>query len=248
MCADTHRHIRRRTAKLLARGDERRYVGRLDDVIKLLDALAPLAWPVLVALVLWRLLPTIRDVIGSRGFTVKAGSAEITVQQASDQMLDRVEDLREQLSALKLQVGAIDGVGGTAISPITRGVPQLRRVLWVDDHPENNAYEVEALQRHGVTVQIAHTTAEGLHAAEHAEPPYDAVVTDMGREEDGTERAEAGLQLIEALNERQLPSPVIVYASARAINRTRERFEAAGAQGTASATELLEMLGRIATA
>ncbi len=209
----------------------------------LLEALSGYAWPVVLGVIVWRLLPTIREVINSRGFTIKAGSTEITVQQASDQMLDRVEDLREQLSALKAQVGGAGGGATREIAPAASGVERLRRVLWVDDHPENNAYEVEALQRKGVAVALARSTAEGLRAA--SDELFDAIVTDMGRKEDGRDRPDAGMELIEELREREVPAPVVVYASAQAVHRTRERFEGAGAQGTASATELLEMLGTL---
>lgn len=217
----------------------------LEDVTRLLDALVPLAWPVLVGVLLWRLLPVLRDVLASRGFTVKAGGAEITVQQASDQMLDRVEDLREQLSALKAQVGGDELAVTVDSSAIARGVGALRRVLWVDDHPHNNAYEIAALTRRGVSVELARSTAEALGAAEGAAPPFDAIITDMGRREDGEQRSDAGMELIDELRRRGVATPVFVYASASAVHRTRDRFEAAGARGTASATELLEMLGRV---
>jgi hypothetical protein len=138
------------------------------DATEIVQALADLAWPILIGIVLWRLLPTIRNIANSRGFTIKAGSAEITVQQASDQMLGRIEDLREQLSALKLQVAGIEGSGSAEASPITSGVPQLHRILWVDDYPDNNAYEVEALQRKGVVVDLARSTAEAMRAVHTA--------------------------------------------------------------------------------
>lgn len=210
-----------------------------------LDAVVGLAWPILVGVILWRLLPTIRKVMDQRGFTIKAGSTEITVQQASDQLLNRVEDLREQVSAIKLQMAGVEGAGSAESSPIATGVGQLRRLLWVDDHPENNAYEVEAVQRKGVKVELVRSTAEALRAVDEADPPFDAIVTDMGRVEDGRDRPQAGVELITQLAERRVSSPVYVYASAGAVTRARQQLKDAGIQGTASATELLEMLGRL---
>jgi CheY-like chemotaxis protein len=211
----------------------------------LVGALADLAWPILIGLVVWRLLPTLRNIAESRGFTIKAGGAEITVQQASDQLLSGVEDLREQVSALKLQVGAMEGSGTTEDSPIATGVPQLRRILWVDDYPDNNAFEVAGLERKGVSVELARSTAEAMRVVGRAAHPFDAIITDMGREENGQDRPAAGIELIERLKAENVPSPVIVYASARAISRLRPQLVELGVDGTSSATELLEKLGRL---
>src|SRR4051812_46331240 len=158
------------------------------DIILLLTGIA---WPVLIGVIIWRLTPNIKQIMDSRGFTVKAGGAEITVgdnqitvQQASDQIHNRVEDLREQLSALKAQVA--DGNGTP--SPIADGVPNLRSVLWVDDHPENNAYESKALTDKGVEVIQVKSTAEALTSV-RTHRPFDAVISDMGRTEDGVDKS-----------------------------------------------------------
>src|SRR3954453_11852878 len=154
------------------------------DIILLLTGVA---WPLLIGVILWRLAPTLRTIMESRGFTVKAAGAEITVeaggnhltvQQASDQIHDKVEDLREQVSALKQQVGTT----GAAPSPITDGLPNLRCVLWVDDHPENNAYETKAPVDKGIEVVQVRSTAEALTRI-RTHRPFDVVISDMGRTE-----------------------------------------------------------------
>jgi CheY-like chemotaxis protein len=201
-----------------------------------------LAWPILVGLVVWRLLPAIRGVIGSRAFTVKIAGTEISVEQASVNLKNNVEDLREQLSALKAQVEA----GGGAASPITDGLPDLRSVLWVDDFPDNNVFEVDALRRKGVRVDQVRSTEEALRAFGARTPPYSAVVTDMSREEGGHDNPRAGLELIAEVRRSDAAVPLIVYASAPAVARTRDEALRLGATvATSSATELLDALGRV---
>ena len=219
-----------------------------DLTTDVVDLLTGLAWPVVAGVVLWRLLPTIRRVLASRGFTINAGGMEISVQQASENLTERIEDLREQLSALKETVeeaqpaAAREATG--APSPIAAGLPSLHVVLWVDDFPENNAFEVDALRRKGVRVLQARTTAEGLRLLD-AHPDTSAVITDMGRTEDGHAVDEAGIELVQRVRERRPELPVFVYASAPAVARTRAKALAAGATFvTSSATELLEALGR----
>jgi CheY-like chemotaxis protein len=224
-------------------------VAKFSDVV---DSLTGAFWVVLAAVVILRLLPTIRSIVASRGFTIKAGGAEISVQQASDTLAHGVEDLREQLTALKAQVeagGAVApaaGAGEAAASPIAAGVPQLRRVLWIDDHPENNVYEVQALHRKDVAVDQVTSTADGLSAVLHATIPYDVVITDVGRHENGHDRPQAGLEFIQQMRREDPETPILVYASAAAVGRLYDAITAAGANGaTSSATELLEMLGRV---
>ncbi len=205
-------------------------------------------WPLLVGLVLWRLFPTVRLVLQSRGFTVRVGGAEITVQQASEQIAAQLDDLRTQLSQVKADVAHAARPSSNGhpppASPIA-GVHRLSRVLWVDDHPQNNAFEMAALARQRVRVVTAMSTAEGLRLAD-SDGPWDVVVTDVGREENGRFQPDAGLQLIERLHERHPGLPVVVYTSAPTLARTRSHPALAATAGaTASGTELLDILGRL---
>lgn len=221
------------------------------DVI---DAITSLAWPVLIGLVVWKLLPEIKSIAATRGFAIKVGGAEVTVQNASDQLADGLEEVREQVSALKAQVAGMAGAGDAGDSPIVTGLPNLNRVLWVDDYPENNAYEIAALERKEVKVDGAKSTAEALaliNSARRAKP-YDAIVSDMGRAEDEG-GPEAGMTLVDKLAELEVNAPIFIYASAGAVTRTKDKLEQRREQGidvraTASATELLEMLGRVGQA
>lgn len=271
------------------------------SLTEIVDAVTALAWPVLVAVVLWLLLPTIKEIIGKRGFSVKVGGIEIGVQELSEQLARGDDDLRDQILALKRRLDALDGQSppdGPAVrgrraldgepsappmpmpmpmpaparsqppavpelesapapappptaAPATRRpavspppvAAQLRHVLWVDDHPENNAFEVHALEERGVTVQLVRSTDDALRAIRTARLPFDAIISDMGRREDGRERRHAGIELIERLRGEDVTTPVVVYASAGAVAREGDRVRRLGAAATASATELLELLG-----
>jgi CheY-like chemotaxis protein len=221
-----------------------------DVTTDLVELLTGLAWPVVIGVILWRLLPQIKQVLQSRGFTINAGGMEISVQEASETLGERVEDLREQLSALKARVeaggpGTEEAAAGAPALPMADGLRGLAAILWVDDHPENNVFEVEALRRKDVRVLQAKTTEEGLRALD-AHPEIAALITDMGRVEDGRPKLEAGVELIKAVRERRPELPILVYASAPAVARSGDNARAAGATHvTSSATELLDALGRI---
>jgi CheY-like chemotaxis protein len=208
------------------------------------DLVLGLIWPVLIAIAVLFLYPTIKRLMESRGFAVKVGMAEITVQQASDQLSAQVDDIREQVAALKERVDAAHGAAPEP-SP-SDGAP--RSVLWVDDHPENNVYEIAALEGKGLHVVRAQSTAEAGSAL-GSNGQFGAIISDMGRVEDGAFKADAGLSLIGMVRDQGLDSPVLIYSSAPTIARTREQALQAGAAGaTASATELMQMLSRLGIA
>lgn len=85
------------------------------------------------------------------------------------------------------------------------------RVLWVDDFPANNESVVNLFADKGVQFDIAVTTKQGVELFRKKE--YDLIITDMGR---GDERR-AGLLLLKELKLLHCQTPVVVYASKRAI-------------------------------
>ncbi len=207
----------------------------MSGTAEVINALTGLAWPLIAGLALWRLFPTIRKIAMSRGFTVKVGQAELTVQEVSEKLLTTTAEIQGRLASITSE---------TDSPTVTRGTPskhQLERILWVDDTPSNNAYEVAQLQTLGVHVTQAKSTGEGV-ATVQSEMPFDAVVSDMGRAETSGYNSEAGLDLIRQLRERSYTGPIFIYATRRATGR-RDEIIAAGANGvTASPTELFALL------
>ena len=109
--------------------------------------------------------------------------------------------------------------------------PEWKRVLWVDDHPEHNEAETDALAKLQIEVQTAQSTSEGVKVLE-ADPDFDLVISDWGRAWEW----EAGLRLLSKVRELRPSLPVVFYhsetdAAARAARA--ERLRAAGAFGEA---------------
>jgi CheY-like chemotaxis protein len=109
--------------------------------------------------------------------------------------------------------------------------PEWKRVLWVDDHPEHNEAETDALAKLQIEVQTAQSTSEGVKVLQ-ADPDFDLVISDWGRAWEW----EAGLRLLSKVRELRPSLPVVFYhretdAAARAARA--ERLRAAGAFGEA---------------
>mgnify|MGYP001327290593 FL=1 len=111
-------------------------------------------------------------------------------------------------------------------------------ILWVDDRPENNVYERQAMEAMGLEFTLALSTTEALHILSTRR--FAAIVSDMGRKEGPRE----GYALLEALRARDKSTPFFIYAGS---NAPQHRREAAlrGAQGSTNiAEDLVEMVTR----
>ena len=214
------------------------------DVSAILEAVSRLIWPILVAVVLWKLYPSVRTIIENRGFTIKVGDMEITVQEASDQLRAQVEDLQKVVSDLRLQMQQRAEPEARPYVAAPPAEKPIRRLLWVDDNPENNAYEIASL-RDRVEVRQATSTDDALRMLLSGRFDADAVVSDMGRDEPGGFQPTAGLTLARALREAGIEVPIFFYTSHQSFERYREEVMASGGNGiTASPVDLLGMINR----
>lgn len=116
-----------------------------------------------------------------------------------------------------------------------------RRILWVDDQPENNRYHVAFLRRRGVVVVTAQSTAEALTLLRRE--PFDIVLSDTNRTEAGRPNPNAAVDLASALKEQLPHVPLYVYTKPTTPPAIEEKARAAGAAAVfRSPTDLLRAL------
>lgn len=121
-----------------------------------------------------------------------------------------------RLAVLEKTVGGTGDLADTEARVAAQAVSALepralrsaggRGVLWVDDRPENNRYERQALEALGILVTTASSTEAALMALQ--QQSFDAIITDMGRPPD--ERA--GYTLAERVQQMGVRLPMIIYA------------------------------------
>ena len=230
---------------------------------RIIEAIGSLLWPLLVAVVLIRVVPHIPGVVAdlrramrTRAFTVKLGGVELSVEEAAEQLRRQVTDLQTHMAAqLAERDDAVDtappgppgppaspGAGPAAGPAADQGRPT---VLWVDDDPDANTLELAKLRDDGVEILLARSTAEAMDVLS-LRRGVGAVVTDMGRTEDGEFRSHAGLALLRQLHEAEQSQPVLVYTSARRAELDRQDALDAGATTvTSSPTELFAALRQV---
>jgi CheY-like chemotaxis protein len=113
-----------------------------------------------------------------------------------------------------------------------------KRVLWVDDQPENNTYVRKAFEATGLQFTLALSTDEAFERL--AQSKFVAIISDMGRREGPRE----GYVLLDRLREQGDSTPLFFYAASSASEHKRETREHGGQGCTNNAQELFEMVMR----
>ena len=114
--------------------------------------------------------------------------------------------------------------------PKTGDAPDsVGRLLWVDDHPQNNIFEKRFFEDHRIAVHNVTSSVDAFRLL--AMYDYTVVISDMGRGEDRL----AGIRLAEQMRSRGDRTPLIIYTvrpdGDEAQRSQRELVAEAGAQG-----------------
>ncbi len=211
----------------------------MDDLVKLISALAPLAWPLVIAVLLFKLYIPIRTLVESgtkRKFTIKVAGNELTMEEASEQQRAIVSDLQSKLAELERRLTTSPPPATTHVQfeapPATN-----KRILWVDDNPKNNSFIVASLEERGARVDTALSTTEAI--AKFKKLRYDIVLSDMGRPEGD----KAGLDLTSKIKSISPKTPIFIFCGSWAARNLREEALGAGVtEITSSVTTLLSAL------
>lgn len=148
--------------------------------------------------------------------------------------------------------GNPDGVSGSAPSTLAPVAPAAKvtavadsaakvelsgsRVLWVDDNPQNNAYEQRALSALGIQFDAALSTKEALEKL--AKTRYDLVISDYSRRDD----SQGGLTLIDDLKRISNAPPIIIYSSGWSPEREAQLRQRGAFGETNQALTLFQMV------
>jgi CheY-like chemotaxis protein len=116
--------------------------------------------------------------------------------------------------------------------PKVRDQSNQRKILWVDDNPDNNIFERQAMQAYNIKFELAETTGEAL--AKLQKEKFDAIISDMGRPPD----MQAGYTLLNALRTSGDLTPFLIYAGSNSPKHLRLALSR-GAQGSTNRSDIL---------
>jgi CheY-like chemotaxis protein len=171
--------------------------------------------------------------------SIQGGPQGITItladKQAARENLQKAEQTKSQTEPEPERTTRSMRTAEDNISGLTQKLQKT--VLWVDDYPANNAYEVKALKPLGVDVIQVRSNDEAYTAIEQNRPAL--VITDIGRDRERTD----GMDLVDSVAKRWPNLPVLVYTTVGyAQSRNAEALER-GAKGiTGSPAELINMV------
>ena len=148
-------------------------------------------------------------------------------------LVAQIERLREEHRDLDAAIEALRNAGQVDQLQVQR--LKKRKLLLRD--------KVAALEDRSIEVIQSRTTRDAL-AMLQGELPFDAVVSDMARTEDGVRHDSAGIELIAAMRTARIRIPIVIYTTAKKVELYSAAVRDAGGIGvTASSTELFELLG-----
>jgi CheY-like chemotaxis protein len=221
---------------------------------RIVEAIGSLLWPLLAAVLLIRVLPHVPSLVAelrramrTRAFTVKIGGAELTVEEATEQLRRQVTDLQTHMAVQLAERGELGGAAPATAEEAAAPAPGQGRptILWVDDQPGDHTLELAKLRDDGVEVLLARSTAEAMDVLS-LRRGVQAIVTDLVRSEDGEFRSHAGLALLRQLKEAEQDQPVLVYTDRRRAELDRQDALDTGATlVTSSPVDLFTALRRL---
>ena len=223
----------------------------LTEIAALVGALAGLAIPIAIVAIVWRLWPDLHQMLKDGRLSLKVGDFEVKTEKAINEgkvkvkLLGRDGEIELEMTlpeAIKQLNQAANSnaekiaANEQALTELARLHPakppklkeamvrRARSILWVDDHPENNALLVSQLRGRGHSIVQVTSTDAALKRIDRGEA-FDLVISDLGRAGDRL----AGKTLAAALAAQVPDLPVIIYASPRALG-FRDELLAAGAK------------------
>lgn len=208
--------------------------------VHLIEAIATLLWPAVVVVVLLFLLPVFRRLIkDSQSVDIEVGGTKLSIQSAS-------EAIRKQIADLQDRVNALEAPAASRTSTYEAPAPPwgARKLLWVDDRPNANAYERARVIDVGYDLVQAESTSEALRMLA-SKGPFEVVVSDMSRvEAGGNYNTRAGLELVEAMRRGGDQTRVVFYSSSRSLGPVlADLGKIPMVAYTTSPTELMNLLG-----
>jgi CheY-like chemotaxis protein len=196
----------------------------IDNSVKIIDAIsrffAGIGWPLVCIVAVVCLAPALRDLIGRIDkITGKVGGQEFaltTLQRNSANQLAAaiVQQQQQTKSPSDQPIRDVNRQFSRSLDAALQTTSKIRvertvgrTLLWVDDNPNNNVFEKQALAALGIIISDARSTDEA--AALLRNQHFDVIVSDMKRGENAT----AGYDLLSQVKTSSPSTPLIFYTS-----------------------------------
>jgi len=209
------------------------------------NLLSPFIWPAVLLFIIVKFRSNIGDFVKNlHEFTLRAPGIEASARR-------REIKAAAALGAAVARPGKDEPDDPSILADaVASALPDARAqrllagslVLWVDDRPDNNIYERQAMEALGVRFILALSTEEALTFLRRQS--FDMIISDMGRPPD----PRAGYTLLDDLRRSGNITPFFIYAGSRSPEHIREARSHGAIGCTNSARELISAVTAIITA
>jgi CheY-like chemotaxis protein len=212
--------------------------GWIAGLTAVAGALGTFVWPATVVVVLAMFRDPLRGFLTNlQNATVKAGGAEVTLTARAEAAVvaatvdksgsgaTRPDDIERAIRSTRATTTALPPSGLLG-----------RTALWVDDKPDNNRHEREALTALGLGITTCTSSDQALGLL--ATRSFDVVISDLSR----PEGRRAGLDLLAALRKTGNQVPYIVYAGSASASDVADATSTGAFGYTADPSTLLRLV------
>ena len=212
------------------------------DLVKLIEAVAKILWPLIFVYLLYSFKDVIKSVINSatsRKFTLKVAGNELTMEEVTEQQRHLISDIQNKLGELQKTVEIIqkDNNIVTIVDENNLTSKRVSNILWVDDQSKNNSFLIASLEEMGVSVKTVKSTKEAMNIFRPGR--YDRVISDMGR----PESKYAGIELAREIRVMDKEVPIHIFCGVWAAHNLKDKSLESGINSiTSSGTILLKSL------
>ena len=217
-----------------------------DLINSIASLISAIAWPIVVIILLLRFGPPLARFFADRSgaffsrldkVSLEAAGVRVSAEAATAELTSAaVEASRDTEGGAPVDVKEIAAAVSRAAELTATQSPS--EILWVDDRPQNNVRERNAMANLGMRVSLALSTDEALEELRRRK--FDVVISDMGRPPD----RQAGYTLLDAMRAGGDNTPYVIYAGSNAPEH-KQLARAHGALDTTNRPdELLDLVVR----
>lgn len=214
------------------------------DLLKAIGGIiSVVVWPALVLFIVVRYRRGLGHFFESlTDFTLKAGGVEASAKRRAEFAANLGAAIGNRDVAS--EDGALPPNPSDAVSVLEEAVPSRRAlqrlegaiILWVDDNPQNNSFERQALEALGIRFVVSKSTEEALGRIEQRD--FDLIISDMGRPPD----QRAGYTLLDELRKIGNLTPFVIYAGSDAPKHIAEAKRHGAIGSTNHPAELMRLV------
>jgi len=174
-----------------------------NEILKIIEVIPSLLWILFAVFIFMLFYKRIRDELLPNLTGLKAMGIEFSFVKSS---IDAAIEFGEKSPKWQIRVPEKDKEGALKRAKQNLSILNNARILWVDDHPENNRNERRMFWQLRTITDTATNSSAALEMLKI--DVYDLVISDIGRDE---EEDISGLEFLERLREFDKKTPVLFY-------------------------------------